>query len=207
LTRTRLPASLAAAMMLTLAMAPMAHAQAHPSGVYTLNQAASVIDFSIYGSAIFKIKRDGQFKEFTGQLSYDPASPASTDVDLTVYTGSVDMHNAEQDQLLKSGEFFDVERFPTMHFKSSSTEVKPDGTFSMIGDMTIRGITQRLTIPVRLRPAPASGAVFETTFQIDRTAFGLNGIGKWNGVKVSISKTVQVHIAIATAPTTSQLSR
>ena len=207
MTRARLPASLAAAMMLTLAMSSLAHAQAQSTGVYTLNQAASVIDFSIYGSAIFKIKRDGQFKQFSGQLSYDPASPVNTDVDLTVYTGSVDMHNSEQEQLLKSGEFFDVERFPTMHFKSSSTELKPDGTLSMIGDMTIRGITQRLTIPVRLRQAPAAGAVFETTFQIDRTAFGLNGIGKWNGLKVSISKTVQVHIAIATAPTTSQPAR
>ena len=207
MTRARLPASLAAAMILTLAMSSLAHAQAQSTGVYTLNHAASVIDFSIYGSAIFKIKRDGQFKEFTGQLAYDPASPVNTDVDLTVYTGSVDMHNSEQEQLLKSGEFFDVERFPTMHFKSSSTELKPDGTFSMVGDMTIRGITQRLTIPVRLRQAPAAGAVFETTFQIDRTAFGLNGIGKWNGVKVSISKTVQVHIAIATAPATSQLAR
>jgi len=197
-------------MMLTLAMSSMAHAQAQTS-IYTLNQAASVVDFSIYGSAIFKIKRDGQFKEFTGQLSYDPASPATTHVDLTVYTGSVDMHNSEQNQLLKSDAFFDVERFPTMHFTSSSTEMKPDGTFSMIGDMTIRGITRRLTIPVRLRQAPAAGAasgtVFETTFHIDRTEFGLNGMAKWNGFNVSISKTVQVHIAIATAPNTSQLAR
>jgi polyisoprenoid-binding protein YceI len=198
-------------MMLTLATSSMAHAQGPSTGVYTLNQAASVVDFSIYGSAIIKIKRDGQFKEFTGQLSYDPASPASTHVDLTVYTGSVDMHNSEQDQLLKSGAFFDVERFPTMHFKSSSTEMKPDGTFSMIGDMTIRGISRRLTIPVRLRQAPAAGAtagtVFETTFRIDRTEFGLNGMAKWNGFNVSISKTVQVHIAIATAANTSQLAR
>ena len=67
--------------------------------------------------------------------------------------------------------------------------------------MTIRGITRRMTIPVRLRSSQtaASQPAFETTFQIDRTEFGLNGTPKWSGFKVSIAKQVQIHIAIATA--------
>jgi polyisoprenoid-binding protein YceI len=149
---------------------------------------------------IFKVKRDGRFKNFTGELSYDPAHPADTHVDLTVYTDSVDMHNPENDQLMKSGEFFDVQHFPTMHFTNSSTEVRPDGTLEMTGHMTIRGVTKRMTIPVKLRdPQSAHGAVFEATFPIDRTDFGLNGNPGWGGFTLKIAKNVQIHLAIATS--------
>jgi polyisoprenoid-binding protein YceI len=90
-----------------------------------------------------------------------------------------------------------------MHFVSESTIRKPDGSFSMTGDMTIRGITKRLTIPVKVRPESTggqSGTLFESTFQIDRTEFGLNGVPKMGGIGVSISKKVDIHIAIAAKP-------
>jgi len=74
----------------------------------------------------------------------------------------------------------------------------------MTGDMTIRGITKRLTVPVKLRQSSLAGgtpgALFETTFQIDRTEFGINGIPNWGGFKASISKVVDIHIAIAATP-------
>ena len=117
------------------------------------------------------------------------------------------MHNAENDQILKSGDFFDVEHYPTMHFVSDSNVRKADGTFSMTGDMTIRGVTKHMTIPVKMRQGDPSTPVFESSFQIDRTEFGLNGLSKWNGLKVSISKKVEVHIAIATSANAPQLQR
>jgi polyisoprenoid-binding protein YceI len=188
----------------SLVIAPsVARAQAQPAGDYTLNRQGSAVGFTITGSMLFKVKRDGSFKDFTGNLSYNPSRPTDTHIDLTVYTGSVDMHNAEHDQLLKSPGFFDVAHFPTMHFVSDSTIRKPDGSFSMTGDMTIRGITKRLTIPVKVRPESSGaqpGAIFESNFQIDRTEFGLNGAPKWGGIGVSISKKVDIHIAIAANP-------
>ena len=189
---------------LMLVAPSIVNAQTLPTGAYTFNRAASAVGFTISASMIFKVKENGTFNDFTGSLSYDPARPADTHVDLTVYTGSVDTHNSEHDQMLKSPDFFDVERFPTMHFVSASTFTKPDGTLSMTGDMTIRGVTKRMTIPVALRRDSAandqSGAVFESTFQIDRTEFGLNGVPDWHGFHVSISKKVEIHIAIATRP-------
>lgn len=190
-------------IVLTLATVTVARAEAQATGLYTVNQNASSVGFTIYGSMIFKIHRDGRFKDFSGELSYDPARPSNTQVDLTVYTGSVDMHNAEHDQLMKSPEFFDVDRFPTLHFTSSAAEAKPDGTLAMTGDLTIRGVTKRMTIPVKLRQSPrssdGSGAIFETTFPIDRTEFGLNGNPAWGGFTLKIAKNVQIHLAIATA--------
>ena len=197
----RVPASIRAAIVLTLATCAAAPAQAE-TATYALDRTASAVDFTIYASKIFKFKREGQFTEFTGQLSFDPENLLGTKIDLTVYTSSIDIHNDEHNQLLRSGGFFDVERFPTMQFTSSSTDMKPDGTLSVTGDLTIRGITQRLTIPVKLKLGPESGgsstALFESTFEIDRTEFGLTGVAKTPGFNVSISKKVQIHIAMAT---------
>ena len=191
----------AASIALALVMLSTSNAHAQSLGVYALNRPASVVGFTITASKIFKVRREGQFNDFTGELEYDPQHPADTHVDLTVYTDSIDIRNADHNQLLKSGAFFDVDHYPTMHFASSATDMKPDGSFAMTGDMTIHGITRRMTIPVKLRQNSrgGSGAVFETTFQIDRTEFGLNGIPNMKGFKVSISKDVQIHIAIATA--------
>jgi polyisoprenoid-binding protein YceI len=197
----RLPALLVATAITSIMLvAPsITVAQDQSAGAYTLNRAASAVGFTISASMLFKVKRDGNFKDFSGNLSYDPEHPANTQMDLTIYTASVDMHNAENEQLLKSGDFFDVEHFPTMHFVSAATIPKPDGTFSMTGDMTIRGVTKRMTIPVKMRRGDPSSPVFESSFQIDRTEFGLNGLPKWGGMKVSIGKNVEVHIAIATS--------
>lgn len=201
MTLARLPRSVSAAIALTLVTFVATPAIAGGE-IYALDPTASVVDFTIYASKVFKFKREGQFKEFTGQLSFDPENPLGTHVDLTVYTSSVDMHNVEHNQLLRSDAFFDVEHFPTMHFTSSSTDVKVDGTFSMTGDLTIRGITQRMTIPATLKPARETGgqpiALFESTFEIDRTQFGLTGSAKTHGFNVSISKEVRIHVAMAT---------
>jgi polyisoprenoid-binding protein YceI len=206
----RLPVLWLAPIWLVLVAPSMAEAQTLPTGAYSLNRAASAVGFTISASMLFKFKENGAFNDFTGNLSYDPARPADTQLDLTVYTASVATHNSEHDQMLKSADFFDVEEFPTMHFVSALTTTKPDGTFSMTGDMTIRGVTKRLTIPVRMRRDSVGNpfsAVFESTFQIDRTEFGLNGAPKFGGLKVSISKKVDVHIAIAAAVNGPHLER
>jgi polyisoprenoid-binding protein YceI len=112
------------------------------------------------------------------------------------------MNDREQTNLLRSPDFFDVVRFPTMRFVSSSAAVAPDGKWTLTGDLTIRGITRRVTVPFRLASAPAGTTkvpVLESTFQIDRTEFGLNGAPHWGGVKVSIGRKVQIHIAVAAA--------
>jgi polyisoprenoid-binding protein YceI len=210
MTLVRLLVSSALVSALTLGTVPRVSAAEveTAAAVYTVNQAASSIGFTISGSKMFfKFKRDGQFKNFNGELSYDPTRPANAHVDLTVFTASVDIHDAENNQLLKSDEFFDVDHFPTMHFTNSVTAVRTDGTLEMTGDMTIRGVTKKMTIPVKLRQdsqSAMSGAVFETTFPIDRTEFGLNGNSAMGGFSLKISKSVQIHMAIATAPQTAR---
>src|SRR5215831_14338051 len=112
----RLPILLFAPMWLALVAPVTSVAQSVTAGVYSLNRAESSVGFTISGSMLFKVKRNGTFNDFTGNMSYDPANPANTHMDLTVYTESVDMHNAENTQMLKSSDFFDVDHFPTMRF-------------------------------------------------------------------------------------------
>jgi len=188
-----------AILLVAFALLSADAALAAPSDEYALNPGASVVGFSVYARMLFKIEQQGRFREIAGELSFDPERPAETHVDLTVYTASVDMHNEEREAMLRSGDFFDVERFPTMHFVSAGTERRPDGTYAVTGDLTIRDVTKRIAIPVRIKAAPHSGAaaMFETAFDIDRTEFGLNGTPKFSGMNVSIAKNVQIRIAIA----------
>ncbi len=198
----RVPVSVGAALVLTLVTSVPSPALAAETATYELDRTASAVDFTLQVSKmIFKSKRHGQFSEFAGRLSFDPNNPQGTQLDLTVYTSSVDLRNDEHNQLLKSPAFFDVEQFPTMHFTSASTDVRPDGTLLMTGDLTIRGITQRMTIPAKLTPAQAAGGPvsLESTFEIDRTRFGLVG-AKTPGFNASIAKRVQIRLAMSTGP-------
>jgi len=203
MSRARLHLVLFAALLSSLGAADTSRAQSVTSGRYGLNQSSSLVAFTIFTQGLFSSKREGRFHDVTGELSYDPGKPADAHIDLVVYTASVDMKNAQHDQLLRSREFFDVDEFPTMRFTSASADIKRDGTLMVFGDLTIRGITKRIAIPVALHVSAAAGsapaATFETTFNIDRTEFGLNGVPKWNAFSISIAKRVQIHVAIATS--------
>jgi len=180
----------------------MAAGQTDVVPVYQLSQAEGIVDFTISARMLFSFKREGRFTDFTGQLSYDAARPHDTRVDLTVFTSSVVMDDQAEADILRSADFFDVDRFPTMHFVSSAAAVAPDGRCTLTGDLTIRGITKRITVPVWVAsstPGAQQAPVLETTFQIDRTEFGLNGTPRWGGAKVSIGKKVQIHISVAAA--------
>src|SRR5512139_26966 len=166
-----------ATIALCAAAASPALAQTDPTPRYTVDQSSSQVGFTVTARVLFNLKRDGQFHDFVGEVVYDPAHPLSTRVDLTVYTASVDLHNGDQEDLLRSDEFFDVDRHPTMHFVSTGAGMRPDGKLEVMGDLTIRGVTKRLVVPIEITPQHGNGTAFQTSFQIDRTEFGLNGGG------------------------------
>ena len=190
----------AALFLWSAAIAPAVAAD-HGDTQYTVDSESSVVNFTLSARRLlFTVRREGQFSELTGGISYDPTNPAATHVDLTVYTDSVSLENTEQEDLLRSDEFFDVAKHPTMHFVSTAVAPGGDGRLSVTGDLTIRGITRQLTLPIRvISPAGEAGmTTFDTTFQIDRTQFGLTGGGpRSREFKVSIGKNVAIHMAIA----------
>ncbi len=187
-----------AAVVLSLATLCSA---APPSSDYLVSPDLSAVTFTVYKWTI--LKEEGRFRNVSGHIHYDPARPQDSRVDITVQTESLDTNNAGRDGVLRSDDFFDVRRFPTMRFVSRRVEPRADRTLLVGGDLTIHGVTRPLEVVVAVNGVNAVKNVgrlagFETTFHIDRTIFGVNG-SRWSGGKLLISRDVEIHLAIAAA--------
>lgn len=168
---------------------------------YLVSPDLSAVTFTVYKWTV--LKEAGRFRNVSGQIHYDPARPQESRVEITVQTDSLDTNNATRDNVLRSDDFFDVRQFPTMRFVSRRVQPRPDGSLAVSGDLTIRGVTRQLEVVVTVNGVNTVAHVgrlagFETTFRIDRTAFGVNGT-RWSGGNLLISRDVEVHLAIAAA--------
>lgn len=200
---TRISLLLVSAAMLGTLNPATARAQARTDKDLVV-AASSAVDFTVYVKAIFTLKQRGQFKQFDGQIAYDPSDPSATHLNLTVYTASVDTNDTGHDEMLRSPDFFDVTEYPTMHFLSTSVAAASNGTLIVAGDLTIRGVTRHVEVPVAVHRPGGQGAQFETTFDIDRTEFGLNGSPHAGGLHLSVAKNVTIHLAIVAGRQTGQ---
>jgi polyisoprenoid-binding protein YceI len=125
-------------------------------------------------------KVDGRFRDFDGKILIDRGNPANSKVDVTIQAASIDTSNERRDADLKSANFFDVEKFPTITFRSSKVEPKGKDLYEVTGDMTMHGVTKTVKVPVRhsgfLNLGRVEKAGFEVAFPIDRKDFGIT----WN---------------------------
>ncbi len=172
---------------------------------YSVSKDDSTVMFTISKWMVFK--EEGRFRDFEGDIRFDPERPEATEVTFVVQVASVDTKKRGRDEKLLSADFFHAEKYPVMSF--SSTKVAADGArrLQVTGDLTIRGVTKRITVPVtvlgvtEVDDPPVRLAGFETTFVIDRTDFGVLG-EQWSGGKHILGHDVTVHI-IASASTPS----
>lgn len=167
-------------------------ATATPVRTWTIDPSHSAVEFSARHLMITTVK--GQFAEFDGVIAFDPASPESGTAQVTIATSSITTRSADRDTHLRSPDFLDVERFPSISFVSTGVEdVSADHTtFTVVGDLSIHGVTR----PVRLAttfegqgadPWGNTRAAFLATATIDRRDFGLvwNAALESGGVLVS----------------------
>lgn len=128
------------------------------------------------------IKEEGNFRQFDATIVFDRDKPAQSTVSFVVKTASIDTKNDNRDGTLRSEHFLDVRKHPTMTFRSTRVVPRGNGVADVTGNLTIRGITRQITIPVRLlgtsRRENMQLAGFETSFKIDRRHFGVTG-GGW----------------------------
>ena len=123
----------------------------------------------------------GRFPEFEGAITFAPDDAASSSVVFTIQTKSIDTNQAQRDEHLRSGDFFDVEKFPLLTFTSTSVVARGDNQYDVVGDLTIRDVTKTVTLPVTYLggakdPWGADKVAFETEVTLNRKDFGLN----WN---------------------------
>ena len=135
------------------------------------------IDFAIGDSRIFRTT--GSFKDWQGFLNVDDQDVPHSAVHVTVRTKSIEMLDTQQTEMMKDSDFFDVDKFPEMTFRSTTVERTGDTTLKVLGDVTLRGITRPMVLAVsvtdRKPNAPAGGryARFRAEGAIKRSEFGM----------------------------------
>lgn len=148
----------------------------------------------------------GRFADFDGTIAFDESQPERSAVTFTVQTASIDTSNADRDAHLRSDDFFGVERFPTLTFVSTSIAGKGGDVFDVEGDLTIRDVTKRVTLPVTFLgkakdPWGNEKLAFETEITINRKDFGLlwNAALETGGFLVGDDVRISVSVQAAAA--------
>jgi polyisoprenoid-binding protein YceI len=191
------------ALALLLALPALAAAAAT---TYNVDPVHSTVGFKVRH---FVTSVPGRFNDFAGTIVYDPENPAASKVEFTVQAASLDTRNERRDGHLKSADFFDVEKHPTLTFKSKKVSGSGDA-LQLTGDLTIRGVTKEVTVPVEVLGTMGAKAGFATEFKIDRTDFGVawnraaEGGGSILGDEVTIRIDVEADKVEPAAPAASE---
>ena len=121
----------------------------------------------------------GMFTDFSGGFTFDEAAPEKSTVDVTIQTASIDMRHDKWNEHLKNADFFNVEQFPTMTFKSTAVEVTGEKTAKLTGNLTLLGVTKPVTLDVTYNKSgvhPYSKKYvsgFSATGTLNRSDFGM----------------------------------
>lgn len=125
----------------------------------------------------------GRFSDFAGAIELNESNPAASSVQFTVQTASVDTNQPDRDAHLRSEDFFAVDRFPALTFTSRTITPRGGDRYDVEGDLTIRGVTKPIVLPVSylgkaVDPWGNEKLAFEAETTLNRKDFGLN----WNAV-------------------------
>jgi polyisoprenoid-binding protein YceI len=146
--------------------------------ILTVDKSHSEVTFQVR-HLLTKVR--GQFDDYEGAIRFDAERPEESSVELRIRAASVNTFVADRDQHLRSADFFDVEAYPELLFKSTAIVAKGDGRFLVTGDLTLRGVTREVTLPVTFLGMAAdpwgnTRAGFELETAINRKDFGM----QWN---------------------------
>ena len=165
---------------------------------YTFDKAHTTVGFQVRHIVTMV---GGKFLDFAGEVQIDRAKPESSSVEFTIQAASISTGEPKRDEHLKSPDFFDVATHPTITFKSTSVKAAGKDAFQVTGNLTMRGVTKSITLPVTLLgeakdPWGNEKIGFETSTTLDRKEYGIN----WNktldqgGVLVGDEVKVQVSV-------------
>ena len=130
----------------------------------------------------FFSKVSGRFNEFASAIQLDPKNLAASSVEATIQSASIFTDNPKRDGHLKSGDFFDAEKYPTLTFKSTKVTPGENGRMQIAGDLTIRDVTKPVVLDAALLGVGDVGvggmpamtrAGFEATTTINRKDYGI----------------------------------
>ena len=146
------------------------------AGTFVIDPTHSEIGFTARHAMVTKVR--GSFTEFSGTASSEE-NLNNAQVNVEIDVNSADTRNADRDQHLKTGDFFEVEKFPKITFSSTEVTAKDDETLVVTGDLTIKDVTKSVTIDFEFNgeavdPFGNTRVGFEGQTTINRKDFGLN---------------------------------
>ena len=172
---------------------------------WNLDPAHSVAEFKVKHMMISNVK--GHFANVSGKLTLDEADLTDSRVSASIEAASIHTRDAQRDAHLKSADFFDVDKFPTLAFTSTRINRVRDGELDVEGDLTIRGVTRKVTFTVEGPTFPAKDpwgntrvAVSATT-KVNRKDFGLtwNAALETGGILVGDEVTITLDVQFVKA--------
>ena len=134
---------------------------------FTIDKAHTLFGFRIRH---FVSKVEGRFKDFEGTITLDRQNPSTSKVELTIQATSIDTANENRDKDLRSANFFDVEKFPTITFKSTKVDPKGSDSYDVTGDLMMHGITKPVKLTVKHGGFIKAGKVGKGRFRSHRKA-------------------------------------
>lgn len=170
--------------------------------LWTLDTAHSSIDFSVKHMMVSKVK--GTFHNFDAKIEADPSDLTTANIEFTVNMDSVDTRNEQRDNHLRSQDFFDVEKYPKMEFKTTNIVKTGEATYDVTGDLTIHGVTNSETFSVSSEgtakdPQGNEVAGFSGQGKINRKDYGLtyNAALETGGVLVGEDINISIEIEVS----------
>lgn len=178
-------------------LAAVGMAQGAWGATWSLDADHTAAEFSVKHMMVSNVK--GQFSKVTGTVNLDEKAPARSSVEATIDATTVDTRQPKRDAHLKSADFFDVAKYPTLSFKSTSVKKVGKDHFRVTGDLTLHGVTKPVVLDTQVTPPTKdpwgnTRRGLHATTKIDREDYGL----KWNQALeaggVLVGKEVQITI-------------
>jgi polyisoprenoid-binding protein YceI len=172
---------------------------------WNIDRVHSVAEFKVKHMMISNVK--GQFTGVSGTLSFDEADVTKSRVEASIDAASINTREEDRDKHLKSADFFDVEKFPTLTFTSTRVTRKADDGLAVEGDLTIHGVTRNVTFTVEGPTAPGKDPWGNTrigvsaTTKINRKDYGLtwNAALETGGILVGEEVTITLDVQFVKA--------
>ena len=159
----------------------------------------SSVNFSVRHLMVSKVR--GQFHDWTGTLALDSDDITKSKVDVVIQAASIDTKEEKRDAHLRSADFFDVDKFPTLAFKSTSIEKISDEEIKIHGELTIHGVTKAVVLVTEVSgiqkdPWGGTRTGFSASTSIERADFGLHWNAALEAGGVVVGKKVEITLEI-----------
>lgn len=171
---------------------------------WNIDPAHSHVEFAVRHLMISTVK--GRFADVKGIVKTDDADFSKGHAEVTIAAASIDTRDAQRDAHLRSADFFEVEKFPVLTFRSTRIEPGSGNSFKLIGDVTIRGVVREVTLDATAEgrgkdPWGGERAGFSATGKIRRSDFGLtwNQVLEAGGVAVADEIKISIDVELVKA--------